>query len=121
MATYTEDLTLTVTNNEALDQTITLTQTVAEVTTPFDLTGLTFVASVKKSRSVLADVLAEITVTVVGDPTDGVLRLQIPYATMVTLTAKTRYWDFNIRDGVAEPDCLWIAPFVIEAGVSTWP
>lgn len=121
MTTVAADLEITATNQESVDETLTVqTKDEAGVVTPMDLTGLTFLSTVKATRDIDGAVLATITATVVGDPTNGNVRLQISESVMRTLTPGDYFYDFNIRAGVGEPDCLWIAPFTVIAGVSKW-
>jgi hypothetical protein len=121
MSTFTKSLTILATNQEGVSESMTLSDKDEDGdVTPMDLTDAEFLATVKTSRSTTAAAIATITVTVEGDPLDGVVRLTIPMATMQNISPGTYFYDFNIKRPGEDPDCLWISNLLVEAGVSKW-
>jgi hypothetical protein len=128
MSTFTTDpgLSLSMTNQEGLDRTITVNRVDSngDVIGPYDFTNTTITAQVKRSRKIADTPIATLTVTKT-DAANGVLRLTLTktQAEAMPVSPTTGatpywYWDFNVAEPGSERDCLWIAPFVVEAGVS---
>lgn len=125
MAIFTalvDDLRIVVTNQEALQEPLQINTKLDDGTVvPMDLTGLTFKSQVKSARDITGPVLININVEVQGDPTLGKVVLKADEAVMETMAIGNYFYDVNIKPTGGQPDCLWIAPFVVEAGVSKWP
>lgn len=112
---------LTVANNEALNHEMVWSVAQPDGTKlPLDLTDREFFAQVKRNTAPNSPVVAEIEMTVLGDPTEGRVRLHIPYDTMKTLPAFVGVYDVLIRSSGGEPDNLWSAPFTVKQGASQW-
>lgn len=114
---YAEDLALTAKNNEAISELLTLT----EDGQPIDLTGRQFRAQARKGKTPTAELICDITVTIEGDPTEGKLRLFVSDEVVRDLAPGKGHYDVLTRmgdDGVV--DNLYMAPFIIEGGVTAW-
>lgn len=115
---YADDLALSAKNNEAISEVLTLRE---EDGTPVDLTGRQFRAQARKGKLPTADLICDIEVTVEGDPTEGKLRLTVATAVITTLAPVKGHYDVLTRVGANGPvDNLYMAPFVIEGGVTAW-
>lgn len=123
MATLSNDLTLTLTNQEGLAHTLQIRTKDSETSsnsTPMDLTDTEFRSQIKLTRDINETPLANIAVSVVGPAANGNILLEVTEAVMETIEPGRYYYDLNIKVDGSEPDCLWIAPFVVEAGISKW-
>jgi hypothetical protein len=121
VSAFVEALKLITTNQEAVQEPFELSNWVSDtVSTPMDLTGLTFKSEVKASRSITAPALLVLEVEVEGDPADGKIVFRASEVDMEPIAPGTYFYDLNIKPTGGEPDCLFIAPFVIEPGVSKW-
>lgn len=113
---------LTVANNEALDREMVWSVAQPDGTKlPVDLTDREFFAQVKRNSAPTSPVVAEIEISVIGDPVDGKLRFHIPFEVMKTLPAFVGVYDVLVRTNGGEPDNVWSAPFTVKQGASQWP
>lgn len=121
MATpYLEDLALVSKNNEAIDETIKLTEKLADGTIiPLDLTGREFFAQARLTKSMEGELLCAITVTILGDPTEGQLHFHVPSTVMKDVPQARGHYDVLTRVGPnGSIDNLYQAPFTVEPGVT---
>ena len=121
MATpYVEDLALVSKNNEAINETIALTEKLADGTiVPLDLTGREFFAQARMTKSIEGEFLCAIIVSIVGPPTDGKLHFHVPASVMKDVPQARGHYDVLTRVGPAGSiDNLYQAPFIVEPGVT---
>lgn len=125
---FSEELSQTTTNQQGFDVTATFTEKDQDgnVVGPYDFTNSTLLSSIKKTRKITDPALAVVTVTKV-DAANGVLRFTVAESLMEDVpTSPTTgatpwwYWDFNVKEIGAQPVCFFIAPLVVEGGVSPW-
>lgn len=118
---FTEELALYARNNEAINEILVLTHKVNGVVEPIDLTGYTFKAQARKLKGPTSALLCDIEVTVHGDPAEGKVLLHVPETVISTLQPWKGFWDLLVRTDSGSVDNLFMAPFIIEPGVSAWP
>lgn len=122
MATpYIEELALISKNNEAIDEIIYLREeNEAGVSVPMDLTGRTFFAQARLAKLTDAELICAISATVYGDPTLGQLRLSVTEAVMGTIDPIKGHYDVLTKVAGGPTDNIYMAPFIVEGGVSKW-
>lgn len=119
MATpYIEELALESKNNEAISEIITLREKGEDgVVRPMNLTGRQFFAQARSGKSMDADLLCEIVVSIYGDPLEGKLLFEVSETVMKTVPAIKGHYDVLTRAGDAgKIDNLYQAPFIVGAG-----
>lgn len=117
---YLEKAALVSKNNEAISEVIKITEKVAGVRVPVDLTGRTFFSQARKTKSPEGELICNITATVLGDPANGEVLLQVHEDIIEGLNPVKGHYDVLSRAGEGRIDNMYMAPFIIEGGVSKW-
>lgn len=117
---YLEELALTAKTNEGIDEIIYLTERVGKVDVPLDLTGRTFFAQARRTKAMDGELICDISATVYGPPEDGAVRLIVQEDVIATLDPVKGHYDVLTRAGDSVVNNLYMAPFVVEGGVSRW-
>lgn len=118
---FVEELALVSKNNEAISEILRLTEEVNGVMVPIDLTGRQFFAQARRGKSKDAELICELQASAYGDPTLGLLHIFVSDEVMNTVSPGKGVYDILTRAGSTEPtDNLFMAPFIVEGGVSQW-
>ena len=118
---YIADLALITRDNEAIDETRLLTHTVEGVEVPIDITGWEFFAEARTQKNGESELICTIQISIVGSGVDGRIRYFVPIDTLRTAGAVKGHHDVLYRKSpTGSIDNLYMAPFVIEKGVSVW-
>lgn len=117
---FVEELALVSKNNEAIDETITLTERLDDGTiVPIDLSGREFFAQARRGKGFEADLLCVIKVNIVGDPSEGKLQFLVPADVMKEIPQARGFYDVLTRSGPnGSINNLYQAPFIVEPGVT---
>lgn len=117
---YIDELALESKNNEAISEIITLRETDEDgVVTPMNLTGRQFFAQARSGKSVEAELMCEIGVTIYGDPLNGQLKFFVSESVMKDVPAIKGHYDVLTRVGNdGSIDNLYQAPFIVSQGIS---
>lgn len=121
MATpYVEEFALVSKNNEAISQVIYLRKNENGIITPVDLTDRLFFAQARRAKSTASDLMCDIDIEVL-DPLEGMLRLFVSETVVADIAPGKGHYDLLTKAGPTSPvDNLFMAPFIIEGGVSQW-
>lgn len=118
---FIEELALISKNNEAISEVFRLTEVVDGLPVPIDLTGREFFAQARRGKSKEAELMCDIEAQPYGDPTEGLLHVFVSDEVMNTVSPGKGYYDILTRAGPTAPtDNLYMAPFVVEGGVTQW-
>ena len=117
---YLEELALVSRNNEAISRIVLLTKLVDGVRVPVDLTGRTFFSQARYGKSTVSDLVCNINVSIYGDPLEGRILLSVSEDLLIGLSPLKGHYDVITRTGSGPRDNLYVAPFIIEGGVSNW-
>lgn len=126
MATpYIEELALESKNNEAISEIITLRENrnpdpdgVPDIQ-PVNLTGRQFFAQARTGKSIDADLMCEIEVSIYGDPLEGKLHFYVSETIMKDVPAIKGHYDVLTRVAQnASIDNLYQAPFNVGQGIT---
>jgi hypothetical protein len=117
---YLEKAALVSKNNEAISEVIKITEKIAGVSVPVDLTGRTFFSQARKTKSPEGVLICTINATVIGNPLNGEVLLQVHENVTETLDPVKGHYDLLSRVEGGRIDNMFMAPFIIEGGVSKW-
>ena len=117
---YVEALALVSRNNEAIDEVILITEETDGIVSPMDLTGRSFFGQARVAKSFASNLICNLEVSVYGDPLLGQLRIQVSDQVMSGLSPIKGHYDILTRSGLGTIDNIYMAPFVVEGGVSKW-
>lgn len=121
MATpYLSALKLSAKNNEAINQVVLLTTTVDGVKVPMDLTGYEFQGQARAGKDPDSALICNITITVDGPPAAGRILLFVDDTVVNDLEPIRGFYDVLYRVNAGPIDNLYMAPFAIEPGITTW-
>ncbi len=117
---YLTEMAIVSRNNEAISKIILLTKLVDGVRVPIDLTNRTFLSQARYGKNTLSDLICNINVAVYGDPLDGKILLSVDEDVMLGLSPLKGHYDIVTRTGSGPRDNIFVAPFIVEGGVSNW-
>lgn len=119
---YIDDFGLFSKNNEGISALLELTETLEDGSVvPLDLTGRLFKAQARKQKSKTSELICDIEISIEGDPTLGHVRLKVDDGIVSGLAPGKGHYDVLTRAGAnGQIDNLYMAPFVIEGGVTEW-
>lgn len=118
---FSEELALTSKNNEAIYEVIYLSVETETGSVPMDLTGREFFAQARRAKAKDSDLMCDISIEIYGNPLDGALLLSVSDTVMSTVDPGKGFYDVLTRAGPTSPiDNIYMAPFIVESGVSTW-
>ncbi len=117
---YVDELALESKNNESISEIITLREEGEDgVAVPMDLTGRQFFAQARTGKSIGADLMCEIEVTIHGDPENGQLKFFVSEEVMKDVPPIKGHYDVLTRVGNdGSIDNLYQAPFNVSHGIS---